>query len=55
MNLRKNLALAERLESSGYNDQGKTLFIWQGVTVYLTAEGVDSTLAFIAHHSGQRA
>src|SRR5207247_8077257 len=24
--------LAERLQSSGYNEQGKTLFIWQGVT-----------------------
>lgn len=44
--------LAGRLLSSGYEEQGKTLFIWQGVTVYLTAEGVDSTLAFIAEHSG---
>ena len=44
--------LGERLLSSGYNEQGKTLFIWQGVTYFLTAEGVDSTLAFIANHSG---
>jgi len=44
--------LGERLAGSGYNEQGKTLFIWQGVTVYLTAQGVDSTLAFIANHSG---
>jgi methyltransferase (TIGR00027 family) len=44
--------LAERLPASGYDEQGKTLFIWQGVTMYLTAEGVDSTLAFIARHSG---
>jgi len=44
--------LAERLLASGYNERGKTLFIWQGVTVYLTPEGVDSTLAFIASHSG---
>jgi len=44
--------LGERLQSSGYSEQGKTLFIWQGVTVYLTKEGVDSTLAFIANHSG---
>jgi methyltransferase (TIGR00027 family) len=43
--------LAERLIASGYNEQGKTLFIWQGVTMYLTAEGVDSTLAFIGNHS----
>jgi methyltransferase (TIGR00027 family) len=44
--------LEERLLSSGYNERAKTLFIWQGVTYFLTAEGVDSTLAFIANHSG---
>ncbi len=44
--------LGELLQSSGYNEQGKTLFIWQGVTYFLTAEGVDNTLAFIANHSG---
>jgi methyltransferase (TIGR00027 family) len=44
--------LGERLLTSGYNERGKTLFIWQGVTMYLTPEGVDSTLAFIANHSG---
>lgn len=45
-------SLGERLLASGYNEQGKTLFIWQGVTMYLTAEGVDRTLGFIASHSG---
>lgn len=44
--------LGERLLASGYDEQGKTLFIWQGVTMYLTAEGVDRTMAFIAQHSG---
>ncbi|MCL5995504.1 MAG: class I SAM-dependent methyltransferase [Chloroflexi bacterium] len=44
--------LGERLPASGYDEHGKTLFIWQGVTMYLTAEGVDSTLAFIANHAG---
>lgn len=44
--------LAELLQNSGYNERSKTLFIWQGVTYFLTAEGVDSTLAFIANHSG---
>lgn len=44
--------LAERLPASGYDEQGKTLFIWQGVTMYLTPEGVDGTLAYIANHSG---
>ncbi|MBI1258258.1 MAG: SAM-dependent methyltransferase [Chloroflexi bacterium] len=45
-------ALGERLLAGGYDTQGKTLFIWQGVTYFLTAAGVDSTLAFIADHSG---
>jgi methyltransferase (TIGR00027 family) len=44
--------LAERLQSSGYNEHEKTLFIWQGVTYFLTAAGVEDTLAFIANHSG---
>ncbi len=43
--------LAERLPASGYREQGKTLFIWQGVTMYLSPEAVDRTLAFIAGHS----
>ncbi|WP_440948580.1 class I SAM-dependent methyltransferase [Methanosarcina sp. T3] len=43
--------LGERLPASGYDEQGKTLFIWQGVTMYLTSEGVDSTLVFITNHS----
>jgi len=37
---------------SGYNEHSKTLFIWQGVTYFLTTQGVDSTLVFIANHSG---
>ncbi len=45
-------SLRERLLANGYNEQGKTFFIWQGVTYFLTAAGVDSTLAFIAAHSG---
>jgi len=44
--------LGERLLASGYNPRAKTLFIWQGVTYFLTATGVDATLAFIATQSG---
>jgi methyltransferase (TIGR00027 family) len=44
--------LSERLHASSYAEQGKTLFIWQGVTMYLAPESMDSTLAFIAQHSG---
>ena len=39
--------LSERLLSSGYDPGLISLFIWQGVTMYLTPAGVDSTLAFI--------
>lgn len=45
-------SLAERLFTSGYDELCKTLFIWQGVTQYLTAQAVDGTLAFVAQHSG---
>jgi methyltransferase (TIGR00027 family) len=44
--------LEVRLPANGYNEQAKSLFIWQGVTYFLTAQGVDSTLAFIANHAG---
>jgi len=44
--------LARRLAESGYDERLKTLFIWQGVTQYLTPQAVDDTLAFVARHSG---
>jgi methyltransferase (TIGR00027 family) len=44
--------LAGRLAESGYDERSKTLFIWQGVTQYLTPAAVDDTLAFVAEHSG---
>ncbi len=40
-------SLAERLCASGYDRRLKTLFIWEGVTYYIGAEAVDSTLATI--------
>lgn len=43
--------LTEGLTMSGYNEQARTLFIWQGVTVYLSPESIDSTLAFVVQHS----
>lgn len=45
-------SLAERLSEAGYNTHSKTLFIWQGVTYFLTPAGIDNTLAFMAHQSG---
>ena len=43
--------LGEKLAQNGYVSDRKTLFIWEGVTMYLVAEAVDDTLAFIAGHS----
>jgi methyltransferase (TIGR00027 family) len=42
---------SERLLASGYDTNLITLFIWQGVTMYLTPEGVDATLAFVVNHA----
>jgi methyltransferase (TIGR00027 family) len=47
------LALGERLFMSGYDERAQTLFIWQGVTMYLTQGGIDSTLGFIAQHAAR--
>jgi methyltransferase (TIGR00027 family) len=43
--------LEKCLPENGYDESHKTMFIWQGVTQYLTPMAVDSTLAFIAQHS----
>jgi methyltransferase (TIGR00027 family) len=40
-----------KLISAGYDPRKKTLFLWEGVTYYLTAEAVDQTLAFIREHA----
>jgi methyltransferase (TIGR00027 family) len=39
--------LGEILTEAGFNQGKKTLFIWEGVTYYLTAEAVDNMLAFV--------
>lgn len=43
--------LADRLFECGYDRGLKTLFIWQGVTQYLTPVAVDDTLGFITGNS----
>ena len=45
--------LDKRLFDSGYDRNLKTLFIWEGVTYYISAEAVDETLAFVAENSGE--
>jgi methyltransferase (TIGR00027 family) len=39
------------LLGSGYDGARKTMFIWQGVTMYLTPDAVDATLDFVVRHS----
>ncbi|MDD5368765.1 MAG: SAM-dependent methyltransferase [Anaerolineaceae bacterium] len=39
------------LLEAGYEPKLKTLFIWQGVTMYLNPESVDATLAFVVKQS----
>jgi methyltransferase (TIGR00027 family) len=43
--------LEKRLPESGFDPKLITLFIWQGVTMYLTSEVVDDTLKFVVEHS----
>jgi methyltransferase (TIGR00027 family) len=45
--------LDRRLSEIGYDKKLKTLFIWEGVAMYITAEAVDETLAFVVNNSGQ--
>jgi methyltransferase (TIGR00027 family) len=45
-------SLEERLFDSRYDPTLKTFFIWQGVSMYLTAEAVDATLRFVTEHAG---
>jgi methyltransferase (TIGR00027 family) len=39
--------LADVLAQAGYQEGQQTLFLWEGVTMYLEAEAVDGTLTFI--------
>jgi len=45
--------LGPRLFESGYDAKIKTLFIWEAVTMYITAKAVDETLDFVAKNSGE--
>jgi methyltransferase (TIGR00027 family) len=40
-----------RLLEAGYDGDALTVFIWEGVTNYLTGEAVDATMRWIATHS----
>jgi methyltransferase (TIGR00027 family) len=47
---REDLGFA--LERAGYRGAARTLFIWSGVSFYLSAEAVDSVLVFVRRRSG---
>ena len=40
-------SLADVLYGIGYQDKQQTLFLWEGVTMYIEPQAVDSILAFI--------
>ena len=40
------------LLEAGYSSALTTLFIWEGVCMYVTPEAVDKVLEFVSHHSG---
>ncbi|MGA9397777.1 MAG: SAM-dependent methyltransferase [Anaerolineaceae bacterium] len=44
-------SMEECLLESGFSSELKTLFIWQGVSMYLTPDAVDATLRFVTRHS----
>ena len=43
--------IEEELPASGYDRNLSTLFIWEGVLVYLTEDAVNETLLFIAENA----
>lgn len=44
-------SLKDVLERAGYDSDQKTLFLWEGVCMYLEPESVDATLKFISRSS----
>jgi methyltransferase (TIGR00027 family) len=44
--------MENKLASSGYDKNVRTLFIWEGTTPYITLEAIDKTLAFVSSNSG---
>ena len=41
----------QRLRAFGYRSSGRSFFIWEGVTYYISAQAVDHTLNFVTGHS----
>jgi len=47
-----NMQSLDILFEYGYSPELKTLFIWEGVCMYITPEAVDEVLSFVNKHSG---
>ncbi|MGD1992463.1 MAG: SAM-dependent methyltransferase [Anaerolineae bacterium] len=45
-------SLRDVLEAAGFQEGKRTLFIWEGVTQYISAEAVSATLEFVSDVSG---
>ncbi len=45
--------LTDVLSEAGYQDKQKTLFLWEGVTMYLDPEAVDGTLSFVRNSAAE--
>ena len=45
--------LADVLTQAGYQERQKTLFLWEGVTMYLEPEAVDGTLSFVRNSAAE--
>jgi len=47
--------LGEELKKAGYALSAKTLFIWEGVTQYISKEAIDNTIKYVAQaHTGSK-
>lgn len=44
--------LGDRLRANGYSAAKRTLFVLEGLVMYLTPMAVDEVLSFVAHHAG---
>ena len=44
--------LGERLAEAGYDDTGRTLFLWSGVAPYISDDAVGAVLSFVGARSG---
>lgn len=49
-----NTQSLDALLHSGYSASLSTLFIWEGVCMYITPEAVDKVLSFVRNHSGPK-